>query len=226
MDDDAEPEEDALGYLTRYTNGGGISALASAVKLPGGGLSLHHRWLHLADNCLRPMRAALIPTESYSQKKIKIDGASFVGLLVNRDAVTKIGLPKGEFFIHFDDGEYCARLRHVGDISLIPESIILHKEARNDPDARLRTYVIPYDKLWISYFWHRNMVWLYKTHTKGSLKALFYASAFYGRSIIKALLLGDHKIRRLLFFTGSFIDGMRGVFDNGRPKRILGIDPQ
>jgi Predicted glycosyltransferases len=53
--------------------------------------------------------------DSYEGKEtIKIDFASFVGILIKSKVIPQIGYPKKEFFIYHDDVEYFIRLRSVG----------------------------------------------------------------------------------------------------------------
>ena len=58
---------------------------------------------------------------------VKVDIASFVGLLLNKKAIIDIGLPISKFFITHDDMEYSLRLRSFNYfLYLIPSSKIKH----------------------------------------------------------------------------------------------------
>lgn len=125
MDDDTLPRPDALAEL-----------LAAPAMLPDG----VPRPLLLAskavwhDGRLHPMNA---PGFERNRTDLVIRGcerglmplrtATFVSLLVHRDAVDQHGLPHAHFFIWSDDIEYTARVvRHGGGAYLVPTSVVHH----------------------------------------------------------------------------------------------------
>ena len=59
---------------------------------------------------------------------INIADATFVSLLVRKDAVLRCGLPCKDYFIWGDDGEYTLRLTHFyGPAYMVGKSIAIHK---------------------------------------------------------------------------------------------------
>jgi rhamnopyranosyl-N-acetylglucosaminyl-diphospho-decaprenol beta-1,3/1,4-galactofuranosyltransferase len=52
--------------------------------------------------------------------------ATFVSVLVHRDAIDRHGLPRKQFFIWSDDIEYTGRLLHHGSGYMVPTSVVLH----------------------------------------------------------------------------------------------------
>lgn len=61
---------------------------------------------------------------------VKIESATFVSLLINNQAIKKIGLPVKDYFIWGDDDEYTLRLtRYFGPAFLSGKSRVLHKRA-------------------------------------------------------------------------------------------------
>ena len=80
-----------------------------------------------------------ITESSLNSNSIKIFAASFEGLLLNRLAIQKIGLPKKEFFIWYDDIEYCRRLNRFGPIYLIPSAKIF-KISNNDERSFINSH--------------------------------------------------------------------------------------
>jgi len=224
MDDDAEPKENALKKLTKYFDKENIAALACSVILPNGEICYNHRgFIDLAN--IYPLIQKPLQKEKYKESVEEIDMASFVGILVNREAIAKIGYPKKEFFIHHDDVEYCIRLRKVGKILLISDSVIVHKEAAKKGIYKKflwkKSLRIPYEKLWLSYYGVRNLTWLGKKY--GSNKFNFYSGLIksYLRKVIGILLFDDNKLKRIKFFTNAYLDGLKGNFDNKKPKKLL-----
>jgi len=225
MDDDAEPRSDALKELANYFGDDKISALAGTVTLPDGSICFSHRGTIDFSETFPLLQKPLKPG-NYNKPYVDIDMASFVGILINRKAIEKVGYPKKEFFIHHDDVEYCIRLRQVGRILLIPSSIIVHKEAAKDIGVQKtflgrKSVCIPYEKLWIRYYGNRNIIWLGKKYS--TRKVRFYLSIFKNvvRSIIKILIYDDNKMKRIRFVINYCLDGLKGRFDNEKPKKIL-----
>ena len=59
---------------------------------------------------------------------IEVEDATFVSLLINVDAINKLGLPWKEFFIWGDDTEYTMRLTSMyGPAYVVGKSIVVHK---------------------------------------------------------------------------------------------------
>ena len=59
---------------------------------------------------------------------INIADATFVSLLIRKDAVLRCGLPCKDYFIWGDDGEYTLRLTHFyGPAYMVGKSIAIHK---------------------------------------------------------------------------------------------------
>ena len=110
MDDDGLPEPDCLAALLAHENGldfWGPVVVAEAdperlvfpIRLPGG-----TRVVHAMSDVRRAARGGLI-------RDIVIP---FNGVLVTRDLVERIGLPRSEFFIWGDDHEYRLRAARAG----------------------------------------------------------------------------------------------------------------
>jgi len=224
MDDDAEPKEDALEKLVVYFNKESISALACNVILPSGEICFNHRgYIDLGK--IYPLIQKPLEKGKYKKLVEEIDMASFVGILVNKKAIEKIGYPKKEFFIHHDDVEYCIRLRKVGQILLVPDSVIIHKEAAKMGFPKIffgrKSLRIPYNKFWLTYYGRRNLVWLGKKYSTNKLNFYFGMLKTLIRSVTGVILFDDNKLKRIKLIVSAYIDGLKGDFDNEKPKRIL-----
>jgi len=215
MDDDAEPEKYALEKLDIYFNRDGIVALSNTVIKPNNEIALTHRG-RVDFNTMFPAIQIPISIEEYKNDEVEIDTASFVGILINRNAIEKIGFPKKEFFIHNDDIEYCLRLMQIGKLLLIPDSIIYHKEGAYIDEAR-----IPFEKLWLKYYGKRNQIWIGRRYATNKIK--FYSDVFYFtiKSIGGVLVYDNNKLKRIKFLVNQVIDGLGNNFDNLKPKKIL-----
>ena len=230
MDDDAEPETNALEKLSQYLYEPDVSALANLkIDLAGEILHPHLGFFDRQDRqnsfdfdieIHRKIESNLLK----NNRALEIAFSSFVGILVNKRAVDKIGFPNKDFFIRGDDLEYCLRLNNVGKILLITDSIILHKEA-GDPGAIVKSFLgkasyrTKYSRIWLTYYETRNATWLRKNYAS---KTVFYFRTFkyYCRSLIAILLFDDRKFKRLRFLTEAYQDGLKGYFDNTKPKLL------
>lgn len=222
LDDDACPEPTALACLLRYINSE-IMALASSVWGEDNALQLAHRG-HFTGKTVYPYLHTPLSETAYQEETVLIEMASFVGLLLKREAIQRIGLPKREFFIHHDDVEYCLRLKTVGKMWLIPASRIIHKD-RNMQREQWRNFLgrrsrrIPFNRLWLFYFSIRNAVYLGKQQL--STYCFFVRSAQYFLKLSVGILLYDeHKIERLYCLYQAFKDGFLANFGNNYPFKL------
>ena len=99
-----------------------------------------------------------VPEQVYSKRLFKVDIFTFVGACIKKSVVEKIGLPKTQYFIYYDDAEYCMRIREYGEIYCVPGSI-MHHDIGNDRRSSWKDY---YDtRNWIdlvkAYFPKRNV---------------------------------------------------------------------
>jgi rhamnopyranosyl-N-acetylglucosaminyl-diphospho-decaprenol beta-1,3/1,4-galactofuranosyltransferase len=224
LDDDAEPKNDAIEKLAAFLNKG-YGAYASAVYSNYELKETNYRGNF--DFCdFYPVLHKALRLEEYAKESVSIDMASFVGFLISHHAVTQIGFPKTEFFIHYDDTEYCIRLSKVSKILMIPASVIYHKEKRQE-EKITKCFLwfcknrIRYDKLWIKYFGRRNSVYLACRHS--TCKARLYLTLLLEYLVLvkDICFYDDNKINRLKFATASYLDGIAGMFDNQKSKKIL-----
>jgi rhamnopyranosyl-N-acetylglucosaminyl-diphospho-decaprenol beta-1,3/1,4-galactofuranosyltransferase len=59
-------------------------------------------------------------------RSVPVRWASWASLLVHRDAITKHGLPRREYFLWFDDLEFTARITRTSVGLLVPDSVVHH----------------------------------------------------------------------------------------------------
>ncbi len=224
MDDDAFPTESCLEQLTPYYNLEDTVALASLKVDLDNNILYHHRGFFNFSHGL-PIQKHITREDTLTDLT-DIDMASFVGLLIKREAISKIGYPKKEFFIHADDLEYCIRLRSVGKIKLVNKSIIKHAEGsvKGTFQKKVLGFTVnrrPYDKLWINYYMQRNLIWLGRKYSTNKISLYFTILKNYLMTLMGIILFDDHKMRRIKFYTNAYYDGFKSIFDNNKPKEIL-----
>ncbi len=159
IDDDAMIEKDYIeqcdALIRRYPN----IAACSGTVLTDGVIQQNHRrmiasdLLHLEKN---------VPLAAYKHKNFRYDLATFCGLMISRKALHKIGFPKAEYFIWYDDTEYSMRLRKFGGIVNVNAAKLNHKTKLPEDDkrgffARMN---------WRTYYGHRNRFDAVRSHCK------------------------------------------------------------
>lgn len=175
MDDDTIPEEDALEELVKYVSENKskkISYLSS--------------YVYGLDN--NPSNKPIFIDKS----KNEISGATFVSLLINNDAISKIGLPMKDYFIWGDDTEYTLRLtRFYGPAYFVDKSRVLHKRKGSIGLNILKEDNINRVNFW--YYMVRNNLNNYNTYY-GTLKMLKQV-LYYNCLILKCIFLPNVKFR-------------------------------
>jgi len=113
----------------------------------------------------------------------------------------------------------------VGQILLVPDRIIIHKESAKKGLPKIflsrKSLRIPYNKFWLTYYGRRNLVWLGKKYSTNKLNFYFGILKTLIRSVIGVILFDNNKLRRIKLIVNAYIDGLKGNFDNEKPKRIL-----
>ncbi len=114
---------------------------------------------------------------------VKIDGNSFVSVLVSRQAVAAVGLPLKEFFIWCDDIEYFHRIARKFNGYCVLDSVVVHK-------TKLHSGGVPVDRVspedYVKYCYGvRNYIATIKMQPKSPVKRAFLV----GRELWKNLLM-------------------------------------
>lgn len=97
-------------------------------------------------NCTRN-----ISLDAYQLKFFPIDVFTYVGPVINVNALRSVGLVREDFFIWHDDTEHCLRLKKYGEILCYPELEIMHEvDSAN------------FSLSWKDYYGWRNQICLFK----------------------------------------------------------------
>ncbi len=233
MDDDAEPAPDALEHLLAMADAETAAAWGSLTRSARTGeVEPYHQCRLHFQNPLKQFLIPLVGEDLEHLDKVPIDQKSFVGLLIPRRTVERVGLPKKEMFLHWDDTEYCLRMRKVGKIYLVPRSVIWHKDAVEKSVRvpyrlgfiRLMRYAKrdSYERYWLRYYTIRNMVWLALQVSEQRYRTVWQIITAFLRAAGGILLFDDHRWRRLRLLWQMYWDGARGVFEDlWKPRRLL-----
>ena len=170
MDDDTIPNTDALEILVdravavaNHHSGEKIGFLASeAVWTDGTPHKMNVPGVNRYWSTVCPQLSGAV----------RIDAASFVSLLINREAVTLVGYPVKEFFIWMDDVEYTLRITRVINFPAyyIRESKVLHCTPTNVSGAEYAD--VSDENLWKYRYGTRNRVAFARSLPHGVFRGL------------------------------------------------------
>lgn len=237
MDDDAEPAPDALEALMQASGKDvpGVVALASQkIDARTGRVQRGHAGHY----SVATLQARPLSEDNVRDGACPITFSSFVGLLVSRHALRRVGLPEAGFFIWGDDAEYSLRLASVGRMLLVPESRIHHHNAH--AQSRRTGRARPLSSYWRHYYSLRNRILLANRHATSLAEwglAYTYAVARLLQSAGAVLAWDCHKAARLLLLSRAFLHGVQNktgayvrpdAFPNpiGDPHALQPFDPR
>ncbi|WP_054970526.1 glycosyltransferase family 2 protein [Alicyclobacillus ferrooxydans] len=204
LDNDVEVAKDTLSQLVNtldtHPEVGAVGSQMRQLDHPdiinenGGIVSPEGNGLILLNHRMRVDEFNRLPE---SQGLLKVHYCAAASLLVRFSVVQQVGL-WSDFFIHFDDVEWCLRIRGAGhDIVCNPRSVIWHLSADSKPLT------------WILYYDVRNYLYLLREHYNPNLVRDMIRK--YMRMSIKETLKGRVFIANLyLRGVRDFLEGKTG----------------
>lgn len=130
------------------------------------------------------------------QPYIPVDICAAASLLVRHKIVQGIGGFE-DYFLHFDDVEWCLRVQQAGWIVAVnPRSLIWH----DSPDFKGRAWISYYDERNICYCWQKHRPELVAKRILASVPRLVYYAAT-GRYFLSAIAMDGYQ---------DFINNIRG----------------
>jgi len=143
-------------------------------------------------NCLANSTKEILKDNPY----VTVDACAAASLLVRREIVQQIGVFEN-YFLHFDDVEWCLRAKQYSWIVAInPASIIWH----NSPDFKCRPWISYYDERNLCYCWQKHQPALVSKRVLVTLPRLIYYAAT-GRYFLSQVSIEGFQ---------DFIKGIRG----------------
>lgn len=152
-DDDAYPEPDYIKGLLDYIKihkEQEFSAVCGSV-LENGSVFNNHR--SKIANLWKWHYRRVISNDEYNKESVSIEFMSYVGVLLNKEKLKKVGLVNKDYFIWNDDVEHSIRLRKEGIIVYVPQYVIYH-------DCDVEHVQLS----WKSYYGYRNQLDLFRKH--------------------------------------------------------------
>ena len=132
-DDDAIPEldvfEKAEKHIQELKNEDKVSAVCTAVYTNGEIIESNRS---RRQKTFFDIRIKHIGKDEYKNHSFYCDEFSYVGVLMNKRKLEKVGLIHAEYFIWRDDVEHSWRLSEVGGIICYPDMVVNHKANAGD----------------------------------------------------------------------------------------------
>ena len=198
MDDDAAPHPTALEELIKIADN--PDNIYGSLATNGANTS----WLMtlLGEPSITTKSKADIPP------KAEVQMLPFLGFLIHKNLVKKIGLPDPGFFIAADDVEYCLRAQRAGAKIIVAGNSHIEHPASYPYIFRLPGYTLTCLKLppWKRYYDTRNRILIAKRHYGFKLYSQTIPASFI--RMLATLIHEPDKLVQLKAFAAGMIDGL------------------
>ncbi|HEY9691944.1 MAG TPA: glycosyltransferase family 2 protein [Oculatellaceae cyanobacterium] len=142
------------------------------------------------------------------QPYLVVDACAAASLLVRRIVVQKIGVFE-DYFLHFDDIEWCLRAKANWVVAVNPSSIVWHPS----PDSKSRPWISYYDERNVCYCWQKHQPNLVLKRVLVNLPRLMYNSLTGRYFLSQVAILGFE----------DFIKGIRGKMPGTLPYKEVSL---
>ena len=196
MDDDSMPQSNSLSELIKAHNklNGNYGYLSSKVEWTDGTLCK----MNIQRSSLRH------DITDFENDLIKCSMATFVSILIKKEAIEKVGLPIKEFFIWADDAEYTRRISKGFACYVVPKSIVIHKTKLNFGS---QIWEDSFERIDRYRYLYRNGTYFYrKEGIKGWAIKIAQVFIHCVKVIVKA---PDHKVERIKMIVKGTIEGLK-----------------
>lgn len=212
MDDDAEPHQTALEELMQ---------VADNPKHVFGSLATSATDTSWLTTLLEPPLGEITLADDIPSLAT-VQSLPFLGFLIHRKLVERIGLPDAGFFIAADDVEYCLRAKKAGaNIIISGRSRIEHPKSRPYKvrvlGATVTCLALP---PWKRYYDTRNRLLIARKYYGRQLFTQTIPGSFI--RLLAALIKEPKKLAQLYAFTAGFIDGLLGIKGKRHDKWRIG----
>lgn len=149
-----------------------------------------------------------VPIDEYNKESFECDLVTFCGLTFNLGLVEKIGYPKKEMFIFYDDTEYSLRLRKYTKIYTVCSAVINHKKMLKIEVKKEKDNILSYATFWRRYYAVRNKIYMLKKHF-GYMIAWNYA-CFIFRPFLQRIVYNQRVKMERYVIISAIVDGLLG----------------
>lgn len=199
IDDDAMIENTYMEKLADAVQNTDYLACSGTVMTDGRIDTLHRR--RLINPCLMFFKP--VDEKEYHRPTFQYDISTFCGLCIKTSLAQKIGLPRADYFIWFDDAEYCLRFRRYSPILNVSDALLNHKTKPSDASSIS----------WKHYYGFRNAIDMGKRYSTHPFIYLLYIYMNHTAHIIIDsffLILGNQKSKRA-YRRQIYLDVLKGI---------------
>ena len=166
IDDDAILDQNFIYNINVFVKNNPSYKAVSGSVTTGGKIDITHR-----KNLKSGMTFSIIPVDKamYENDSFDYDLSSFCGLLFSTDLIEKIGYPKEEYFIWYDDSEYSLRLGKETKLANVNSAWLNHKTKKAAQKDTLN---------WKGYYGIRNMGDIVRIYGTGMQYRLYRARVY------------------------------------------------
>lgn len=211
MDADAFPKENCLEKLLEYENDGENIGVLTPIIF---GCDLHEYQLYHHKYISKFLYKDLMKFHSFDMvpKTSYIEANAFVGPLISKYAVEKVGYPDGSLFIYGDDSEFTYRISRKFKIKLIKDAVINHRDQPIYGKQKPENW-------WKDYYLFRNRILFIRKYKTNIIQEFIGLSLLYViilKQIIKIVAFEPNinfkkKILRIKTLMQSVLDGAKGI---------------
>ncbi|MFB9769755.1 glycosyltransferase family 2 protein [Lactiplantibacillus modestisalitolerans] len=181
---------------------------SGSVLLPNGQHDAMHRQVITNERTLtvKPMM------ENDYRKDFLYDIFSFVGVMLSRNIIERIGVPEQSYFIRYDDFEYALRARKYGQFLNVHNALVLHKTNYT------RAAIAP----WKEYYVMRNRIASLLKYRGQNRYTRWYCRRFLVRKLLAIALIKNRwcQARPLIHaYRQGYFDGLHNQL--GRNQKYL-----
>lgn len=162
-DDDAFPEKNTLECAYRYINRYNNNVAVCAKVLNNGKIDRAHR--RRIKRGLFHLTEEFVEEIEYDNDYFELDEFSYVGVIINKNILSEVGVTNKDFFINQDDTEHSLRIRKKGKIVCVPTIVVNHDVGRPEKGT----------VNWKRYYEIRNRYFTYKNNYPARYCKVFYA---------------------------------------------------
>lgn len=211
MDDDAEPHPTALAQLMK---------IASDTGNVYGSLATNGTDTSWTTTLIDPL-PRVVDSAKDVPDKARVQSLPFLGFMIHRDLVQRIGLPDAGYFIAADDIEYCIRAERAGAQLIIAGQSRIEHPKSDRYEARLpwRHLICLRLPPWKRYYDTRNRLLIARKYYGIRLLSQTIPGSFV--RLLAAMLHEPHKLAQLWAFCAGMFDGLLGI--KGRRHTKWGI---
>lgn len=205
-DDDAYPAKDCFQILVNFMKRSSVTdivALCSAVYTDGRIDTWHRR--RFGKRCGVVRVENCIDVKEYERNIFELDLFSYVGTLIKKEVIIKVGLPLKDFFISYDDSEHSIRVRKQGRIMCLPEAKVIHDSIESAEDIIT----------WKKYYALRNKIYSYYLHfglLQSGFQRLYYYIKYHKNIVLNEMTKRafDHAKHGILGIDEIYKPGWKG----------------